>query len=524
MDNEPDHGVDASAEEMTRFVAQTSDGWVTLEMLLLSLEHGEQPTLPLITNLENQFCEIQSRIDDTRLSALFERVGAVFQRWASGHQSVDHRQVECLLAVIDFLRQWSPDCAAACDDLSLGALMEGLQEVLGETPPQTDQWPAVTPAQVAIPLRLAFQRLETDRFSRTLAQILDYGSRLNRRMQLPARRGGQEDWERFQEAVGDLNHWALTQYRVPGLELAQRISALGEEVAQRQGGTIRMEVQHRGIDWDPDWVEPLLKALEIWFDFAMKMQLRVGSSSDLPLENLLVWVSQDALGGYVVRIKDNGPGLDPEVLLRRAVELGMVESTRQAAREYGMFLFDRRWSFSEAPGVTQRLFELRRILHGLGGQLALASRPGKGMLCEMKFPPVSALFQGVEVMAGSCRAVIPMFFIQEMGACQTGELERIHSGAWYLNRRGKNYRAFSLEQLMGKRDGETLQPRLAILTEYDGRSVALLVDHLADPRTEFLQKLERHHQRIYGLLGVMVNETDEVLQVLNISELLEAVW
>lgn len=490
-------------------------------MLLLSLEQGELPSPALVNSLKQQFVLAQQRLDEARLTPLFGQIDEVINDWAMGRKTVDEPWIELLLAVTDFLRQLSRENAAALQDSTVAKFVLALQQLRVEHPNQERTLP-VPLDHVGLPRRIPFQRQSADSFSRNLARILDYGSRLRQQgtsISLSTNHG-REEWEGFQSALGELNQWAMKRRQIQGVELAQQIADLAHEVATRYGREIQVEVQDRGVDWGPEWVEPLLNALEIWFDFVLGTAL----DTEVGVRHLLIWFTTEAPRGYAVRIKDDGQGLDPQQVFERAAALGMVDPAHVALRDYGTFIFDRRWSFSDQLPESQRLFELRRIVHGVGGQLALASRLGKGMLCELKFPPVSALFEGVEVATASHRAVIPLFFLQEIRVCLSHELVHIRGGEWSLTLRGKTHRAFLLESLMGGRETDLPLSGMALMTEYDGRSVALLVDRVEEPHTGFLKKLEDHYQRIYGVLGVSLLSSGEGLPVLNISELLESVW
>ncbi len=513
-----------SEEDILSPATATGDGLVALEMLLLGLDEREPVGVELVANLQRQVVTLASRFagqDD--LEPLFALLALVLER-VRQQEKIERPHIELLLTVTDFLNARLSGAPVA--DQALPSLCEALENWLGPTPvPQVlAEVPMVRQEDQGGALRLAFQREGADHFSRTLGQLLAFGHRLHDRRPgtaLPADPLTRDDWDRFQGTVAELDRWALAQRKIPGHELALRIQHLAAEVAQRHGRELNLECQDRGVAWDPEAVDPLLQALEIWFEFLLENmesdQERQAAGKPATAQWLL-W-AVEAAGGQVMRIKDDGGGLDRGRLYQRAIELGLVEEDRPGERDYGALIFDRRWRFVPSSRAAERLTELRRILHALGGRVALASRPGKGILCEMRFPPTHPIFEGVEAVSGADRVVVPLFDLQETQAFGPHD--------WQDQRlmvRGRLCQAYALSTLMGRKNDVEVRSGVALVVEHEGRTVAVTAQSVQSPCSYYLQKLEQHHQRVFGLLGATVTADDAVLQVLNFSELLEVRW
>lgn len=534
------------------------DALLALEMLVLSLDEHEDPR-SVVAVLKPSVMALVQRYD-AQLSPLFGWLQALLERLSHHAQQWDNALIAALLRMVDFLKAWDHDAVAAYPLLAL--LMADLPEpppkiekelveeemapsveplsadqslltqkkeippdaVLPERAVLADQEAASEPAtgsheELVQPLSIAFQRQGPDPFTLTLAHLFDCGSRLSQPVTNDSGHRQQgEDWVRFEGALQELNHWALDQRKVAGPDWARRVVQLGEEVAARHHQVIHFDCHDRGVAWDAERIEPLLQVLDIWFDFVVGWGVVQGG-----LSHVSVWVVETGQG-HALRIKDDGPGLEREQLLQQAVALGLMESGSMATREYGTLIFERRWRFSQEIPAAARLPELRQRLHALGGQVALASKRGLGILCEMKWPPLGCFFQGVEVVSGLCQAVVPLFFMQEATPFARHDLLLSEQGALRLHLRGKSYCALTLERLMGQAEREDeVTSGMALLLEQDGRRLAVLVDRVQSPRCCFLQKLEQHHQRVFGLLGATLTAQNAVWQVLNISELMESV-
>jgi two-component system, chemotaxis family, sensor kinase CheA len=140
-------------------------------------------------------------------------------------------------------------------------------------------------------------------------------------------------------------------------------------------------------------------------------------------------------GGQVhLEIRDDGRGIDPDRLARKALDQGIVSrEALEAMGERDRLRLIFRPGFSTAAEVTDVSGRgvgmdvvLTNIEH-LGGTVDVESRPGEGTRVRLVLPLTLAIVSGLLVRAGAQIFILPETDIEELVRVKPDEIaERIH--------------------------------------------------------------------------------------------------
>ena len=125
-------------------------------------------------------------------------------------------------------------------------------------------------------------------------------------------------------------------------------------------------------------------------------------------EQGVIWLSAEHQGGHVrVEIRDDGKGLDREVLGRKAVEKGLATAEQVAQMpDEEVFRFIFAAGFSTAEKVTDLsgrgvgMDVVRTNIAKLNGQVSISSTKGKGTSIEILIPLTVAILPAMLVGVG----------------------------------------------------------------------------------------------------------------------------
>ena len=127
-------------------------------------------------------------------------------------------------------------------------------------------------------------------------------------------------------------------------------------------------------------------------------------------------------GGHVVmEVADDGAGMDPARVRRKAVERGLVSAEAAAAMSDAQvlrFVFEP--GFSTAAAVTSvsgrgvGMDVVKNNIERIGGTVDLASRPGRGCTVRVRIPLTLAIVPGLLVSAGGHGFAIPQVGVVEL--------------------------------------------------------------------------------------------------------------
>ena len=120
-------------------------------------------------------------------------------------------------------------------------------------------------------------------------------------------------------------------------------------------------------------------------------------------------------GQIVIAISDDGRGLDREKILAKAHQNGLIQHGSQLLdNEIFQLIFEP--GFSTAETVTDisgrgvGMDVVRRHVHKLRGRIDIQSKPGEGTTFSIKLPLTLAIIEGLVVLVGAQRYIVPICF------------------------------------------------------------------------------------------------------------------
>jgi two-component system chemotaxis sensor kinase CheA len=115
----------------------------------------------------------------------------------------------------------------------------------------------------------------------------------------------------------------------------------------------------------------------------------------------------------LIKISDDGRGLDVERVRTRAIEQGLIDGAARLS-ETEIFSFILAPGFSTARKVTSvsgrgvGMDVVRRSVEGLRGSIDIASKPGAGLTVTLRLPLTLAIIDGLLVRVGQAHFVLPL--------------------------------------------------------------------------------------------------------------------
>ena len=115
----------------------------------------------------------------------------------------------------------------------------------------------------------------------------------------------------------------------------------------------------------------------------------------------------------LIRVSDDGSGLDVEAVRARAIEQGLIDSgaVLSEAEIFSLILapgFSTAREVTEVSGRGVGMDVVRRSIEGLRGTIDIASKPGKGVTVTLGLPLTMAIIDGLLVRVGRAHFVLPL--------------------------------------------------------------------------------------------------------------------
>jgi two-component system chemotaxis sensor kinase CheA len=231
-------------------------------------------------------------------------------------------------------------------------------------------------------------------------------------------------------------------------------------------------------------------------------------------------------GSIVIEISDDGAGLNPDVLIAKAIENGLITAKQQLTPpEIHRLIFAP--GFSTAKEVTNisgrgvGMDVVNKNIEALRGQISVNSKLGVGTGFTIRLPLTLAIIEGFQVQVGNASYVIPLDLVEE---CIELDEQEPKKGE-YVDLRGEvmpylhlsevfndGYGSHSNINRKGKREN-------IVVVQYAGQKAGLVVDELLGEHQTVIKPLGKIFQNLKGISGATILGSGEVAMIIDVPAL-----
>jgi chemosensory pili system protein ChpA (sensor histidine kinase/response regulator) len=229
----------------------------------------------------------------------------------------------------------------------------------------------------------------------------------------------------------------------------------------------------------------------------------------------------------VIRVSDDGRGLDREAILKRGIERGLLRADTRPTDNQLLSLITQP-GFSTASSVTQLagrgvgMDVVANEIKQLGGSLSIESEAGKGSVFVLRLPFTLAVTQAILVRIGEATFAIPMTSVQGVARVSPDDLAaRLADDEPTFQYGNEEYGIHDLAELLGlppglPAEGEQ-QPLL--LTRAGDLRAAIRIDAVLGSREIVVKSVGPQISSVPGLLGATIMGDGSVLIILDLAPL-----
>ncbi|WP_336489622.1 chemotaxis protein CheA [Methylobacterium nigriterrae] len=329
---------------------------------------------------------------------------------------------------------------------------------------------------------------------------------------------------------------AVSLRLTPLSQVFRRFARPVREAARNLGREIELDV--RGEDTEADKAvvdslfEPLLHVVRNAVDHGLEdagTRRRAGK----PAAGRIRILAEPDADGILVSVSDDGRGIDPAFIRRRAIERGLRSAEAAAALDDAAvtdLIFAPGFSTSESvsalSGRGVGMDVVRAAAERMGGQVSVESRVGHGTTVRLHLPQAVALARLMVVESGGDPYGVAMDGVSEVVRRPRSGIHAVDGGAATVLR-GRTLPVFPLADLLGYRDRSVLARQateaLLLVVRAGGESVALEVDRLADRIDAVVRPPSGLVGAVPGVSGTTILGDGGVLLVLDPTALLSEV-
>jgi two-component system chemotaxis sensor kinase CheA len=333
--------------------------------------------------------------------------------------------------------------------------------------------------------------------------------------------------------TSDLQRNAMSLRMVPIRSTFQKMNRLVRDLATSQGKEILLLPTGEETELDRNIVdalsEPLIHLLRNAADHGIGSPEQRRTMGKSPQGTIHLEAGYQG-GGISIRIQDDGQGIDPQRILKRAIEKELVPADFHGTSQDLLSLiflpgFSTAEVLTDISGRGVGLDAVRGSIARLRGRVEIDSVVGQGTTFTILLPLTLAIIDGMLVSVGGQRFVLPTLAIHESLRPERPMLSTVRGKGQLVNVRGRLIPLLQLARRLGLRE-EPLDPSEGIVVVIDsgGQLLGLLVDGLIGKQEVVIKGMGETFEQQPFFSGAAILGDGQVALILDPDALGRAEW
>ncbi|MDI6710288.1 MAG: chemotaxis protein CheA [Thermoanaerobacterales bacterium] len=333
------------------------------------------------------------------------------------------------------------------------------------------------------------------------------------------------------QVTNDLQVQIMKARMLPIAQVFNRFPRMVRDLAHKLGKEIDLVIEGRETELDRNVIEvigdPLLHLVRNAIDHGIEPpdeRVRLGK----PRTGVLRLRACHQENNIVIRVEDDGRGMDPEALRRKAVEKGLIdEETARRMRDADALQLIFVPGFSTAENVTDLSGRgvggdvVKNQIESFGGNVDVESTPGTGSRFTIKLPLTLAIIRALIVdLAGQVYA-FPLVNVQEIIQFPHSEIRMVGDNEVVVVR-GSVLPLVRLGRLFGHSEKDEEKTCMVIIGTGESR-VGVVVDGLLGEQEIVIKSLGDLLGRIPGLSGATILGDGRVALIVDVRALVREI-
>jgi len=358
----------------------------------------------------------------------------------------------------------------------------------------------------------------------------------------------QECLEQLERNTRDLQEQTMSIRMLPVDNAFQRIPRIVHDLSIAQGKNVTLEFSGETTELDKTVLEkigdPLIHLVRNAIDHGIELpETRISAGKP---EQGVISIKAIHQGGHIVlRISDNGKGIDPDKLLATAIEKNIINKDDELTDSQVMNLifqpgFSTAAVVSDISGRGVGMDVVKQNIAELGGTVDVWSEKGIGSTFTIKLPLTLAILDGQIVKISDQTFIIPLHSISETLVFDDKNTNTLPGKTELYNYRDKYIPIIRLHELLNIKheveieaevekeaeaetkkatDKETSPSGLLVVFDTGENHAGILVDDVIGQQQVVIKSLEKNYNHVSGLTGATILGDGSVALILDVLSL-----
>ena len=329
----------------------------------------------------------------------------------------------------------------------------------------------------------------------------------------------------------ELQHTSMALRMIPIKQTFQKMERLARDLARSCVKKVQFATAGEDTELDRTVVEEIADPLVHMVRNSMDHGLEPAAerlAAGKPESGTVHLSAYHQGSNIVIELRDDGRGIDPDKIYRKAVEKGIIAAHAVLTRDEILALIFAP-GFSTAEKVTAvsgrgvGMDVVKRNIDRLRGKIEIESTVGRGSVFKIKLPLTMAIIDGLIVRVGADKFILPATSVV-MALRPTREaITTIHGSGEVMELRGRIMPLHRLHRHFGiVADSEKPWEGIVVIIEHSGKTSALLVDEMVSKQEVVIKNLGSYLQGLPGVAGGAILGDGNIALILDPASILHA--
>lgn len=358
-----------------------------------------------------------------------------------------------------------------------------------------------------------------DRFINLTGELITNRHMLQTALDDQAFRELNEGLGQLGKLVKSLHGQVLKVRMLPVGSITERLPRVVRDLCRKSGQDVALKIEGAEIELDrtilEEMADPLMHMVRNAVDHGIDVQGEVR-----------VEVRRDR-SHVLIKVQDNGKGIDPQKLRERALENELISSQQARVMSDSTALqliclpgFSTNEQVTETSGRGVGMDVVKAAVEKLGGTLLIDSTLGEGTKMTMRLPLSVAIIRVLLVECDGKLLALPMTRILQTDQVERREI-RSSGKKLMVQLKGETLPLLSLRKILGMPGAAAASQISIVVLELLGRKAALVVDRLVGHQEVFVKKLPQPFDELRGTNGGAILGDGQVVFILDVQSFLE---
>ena len=340
----------------------------------------------------------------------------------------------------------------------------------------------------------------------------------------------QESAAETSQQIEEIRDAALSLRMVQIGETFNKFRRVVRELSKDLGKEINLVIEGGETELDKSVVDkindPLMHLIRNSLDHGIESPAdRVAKGK--PAEGSIKLTAEHDSGSIIIKITDDGNGLNTEKILSKALEKNLIpEDHNLTDSEINYLIFAAGFStadtVSNVSGRGVGMDVVKTNIESLRGQVEVDSKPGEGSVFTIRLPLTLAIIDGFLVGVGQQSYIVPLDLVEE---CISSHdiTDSLYKDSDTIELRGQVIPLIRLSEIYhfdsNKAYSDDKKRENIVIAKYGSQLVGLVVDELLGEYQTVIKPLGKIFQNLKGLSGATILGSGDVGLIIDVPAL-----